>query len=129
MEPAVWPGREDGVQAEAADLDRRAVLQHEIVGRQHGGVRSGDAYLVAGVPDGRHRLDVIPVPMGLEHLAHPEPATQVEQLVVLVGRVQQHGVTGLLAAQHVDVVVHRPHDHLVDLGLAVLVMHAAQPMD
>ena len=123
------PGRQDGVQPEAADLDGRPVLEDEVVGRQHRRVRGGDADLVAGIPHGRHGLDVVPVAVGLEHLANPEPAAQVEQLVVLVGRVEQDGVAGLLAAQHVDVVVHRPDDHLMDLGLAVLVMHAAQPMD
>ena len=38
---------------------------------------------------------------------------------MLVGGVEQHGVAGLAAAQHVDVVVERAHDDHVDLGVGV----------
>jgi len=38
---------------------------------------------------------------------------------VLVRRIEQHGVAGLGAAQHVHVVVHRTHDDLVDLEAGV----------
>ena len=67
---------------------------------------------------------MIPVSVGLEDPTHAEPSAQLEKLLVLVGRVEQHGLTGPLAAQDEHVVVHRPHDEAVDLGLAVLVVHA-----
>src|SRR5207244_2582149 len=65
---------------------------------------------------------VVPVAVGLEHLPHVEPLGEIEELVVLVGGVEQHGVAGLLAPQDVHVVVHRSDHDLVDLGLAVLVV-------
>ncbi len=113
----------DGVQPQPADLDHRLVVEDEVVGRQHLGVGRGDADVVAGVAHGRHGLDVVPVAVGLEHLAHVEPAAQVEQLVVLVGGVEQDGLAGLFASQDEDVVVDRSDDELVDLSLAVLVVH------
>jgi hypothetical protein len=44
------------------------------------------------VADGGHRLDVVPVAVGLEHRAHAEAAAEVEQALVLVGGVEQDGV-------------------------------------
>jgi hypothetical protein len=64
-------------------------------------------------------LDVVPVPVGLEDRAHVEGLAELEQEVVLVRGVEQDRVAALAAAQHVDVVVDRPHDDLVDLGLRV----------
>ncbi len=113
------PRREDGAQPEPADLDHRVVLEHEVVGGEHGGVGGSDADLVAGVAHGRDRLDVVPVAVGLEHLADPEGLAQLEQALVLVGGVEQHGVAGLAAADDVDVVVHRPDRDLGDLRLRV----------
>ena len=52
---------------------------------------------------------------------------QVEQPLVLVGGVEQDGVAGLLAAEHEDVVVHRPDDDLVDLDLGVVVVERHAP--
>ena len=67
--------------------------------------------------------------VGLEHLADSEPAAQFEELLVLVGRIQQDGIPGFLATQDVHVVVHGADHQLVDLGPVVLVVHAPQPMD
>ena len=67
-----------------------------------------------------HGLDVVPVAVGLQHPAHAEALGQLEQLLVLVGGVEQHGVAGLLAAQHEHVVLVGPDDDLVDLEAAVV---------
>src|SRR5438270_632910 len=91
---------------------RRAIRRAARLGRR-------DADLVARVADRGDGLDVVPVAVGLEHLADVEPLAQLEQPLVLVGRVEQHRVTRLLAAQDVDVVVHRTDADLGDLGLGV----------
>jgi hypothetical protein len=62
--------------------------------------------------------------VGLEHLAHPERPAELQQPLVLVGGVDQHGVAALLATQDEHVVVHGADDHLVDLGLGVLVVQS-----
>ena len=108
-------GRVDRVQPQPPDVDHRLVLDHLVVGREHRGVLGGDADGVAGVAQLRHRLDVVPVAVGLEHPAHAEALAQLEQALVLVGGVEQHGVAGLGAAEDEDVVVDRAHHHLVDL--------------
>ena len=79
------------------------------------GVLGGDAHGVAGVAQLRHGLDVVPVAVRLEHPAHAEALAQLEQALVLVGGVEQHGVAGLGAAEDEDVVVDGSHHHLVDL--------------
>src|SRR5215213_9465126 len=56
----------------------------------------------------------------LENAAHVEAATEVEQLLVLVGGVDQDRLAGFAAAHHVDVVVDRTHHHHVDLGGTVV---------
>jgi hypothetical protein len=61
------------------------------------------------------------MPVGLEHLANSEVPTQLEELLVLVGRVDENGVAGLPAPDHVDVVVHRADYDLVDLDEGVFV--------
>ena len=108
-------GGVDRVQAQPPDVDHRLVLDHLVVGRQHPGVLGGDAHGVAGVAQLRHRLDVVPVAVRLEHPAHAEALAQLEEALVLVGGVEQHGVAGLGAAEDEDVVVDRSHHHLVDL--------------
>ena len=103
------------VQPQPADVDHRLVLDHLVVGREHPGVLGGDADRVAGVAELRHRLDVVPVAVRLDHPAHAEALAQLEEELVLVGGVEQHGVAGLGAAEDEDVVVDRSHHHLVDL--------------
>jgi hypothetical protein len=49
---------------------------------------------------------------------------QLKELLVLVGRVEQDGVAGLLAAQDEHVVVHGADNQFVDLGLVVLEMES-----
>ena len=60
----------------------------------------------------------------LDDAAHAEGAAQLQQQLVFVGGVDEDRVARLLAADDVDVVVHGSDDRLVDLDLAVLVMHA-----
>jgi hypothetical protein len=66
----------------------------------------------------------------LEHAAHAESAGEREELVVLVRRVDQHGLAGGPAAQHEHVVVDGPDDEAVDLQVGVGVVqrvHAGHP--
>ena len=65
--------------------------------------------------------------VGLDDLAHAELAAQLEQLFVLVGRVDEQGVARLAAPHDEDVVVYRADDQSVDLDLLVLVVHLAPP--
>jgi hypothetical protein len=65
------------------------------------------------------------VTVGLQYLADVQALAQVEQLVVLVGGVEHHGVARLPAPHDEHVVVHRTDDHLGDLDLFVLVVHAS----
>ena len=60
--------------------------------------------------------------VGLEHPPHAEALGQLEQLLVLVGGVEQHGVAGLPAAQHEHVVVVRADHELVDLEPVVVLV-------
>ena len=46
----------------------------------------------------------------------PRSLAQLEQRLVLVGRVDQHGLARSAATQDVDVVVHRADHDVVDLG-------------
>ncbi len=55
----------------------------------------------------------------LEHSFHAESLAQLEQLLVLVGGVEQHRLAGLAAAHDEHVVLVRPDHHLVDLGIGV----------
>ena len=63
--------------------------------------------------------------VGLQYPAHAEPLAQVEQLLVLVGRVDEHGVAGLAAAQHEHVVLVRPDNDAMDLEAAIGPMDCA----
>jgi hypothetical protein len=112
-------GGEDRAQPEAPHADHGVVLQQVVVGGQHPGVAGRDGDPVAGVPDGGHGLDVVPVAMGLEHRPDPEPGAEVEEALVLVGRVDEDGLAGGLVPQHEDVVLVRPDHDLVHLGLLV----------
>ncbi len=113
------------LQAQAADLDDGVVLENEVIGRQHRGVLGSHAHLVSGVAHLGHGLDVVPVAVGLEDLAHVQPLAKVQELVVLVGGVEHHGVARLPAPHDEHVVVHRPDHHLGDLDPLVLVVHGS----
>ena len=68
-----------------------------------------------------------PVAVGLEDAPDVQALGQLEELLVLVGGVEQDGVAGGLVAQHEDVVVVRAHDELVDLDLGVVVVERHAP--
>ena len=112
----------DGVQPEPADLDHLGVVEEDVVAEvaEAGGVELGHGHLVAGLAHGRDGLDVVPVAVGLEHPAHPEALGQLEQLLVLVGGIEQDRVTRVLAPQHEHVVVVGPDHELVDLEADVV---------
>ena len=61
--------------------------------------------------------------VGLDDLAHPEAAAELEELLVLVRRVDEESLAAHAASHDEDVVVERPDDHLVNLHLRVLVVH------
>ena len=91
----------DRLESQVADLDDLGIVDEHVVAdlfqpRRIGGV---DGDLVAGFAHRRHGLDVVPVAVRLEHSAHTEPLAEIEQLLVLVGRVDQHRVARLAAAQ------------------------------
>ena len=66
--------------------------------------------------------------MGLHDLAHLEVPAEREQLLVLVGGVDEQSDAAQAAAHHEDVVVQRPDDHLVNLDLLVLVVHGVSSL-
>ena len=119
IEPSVWPGVWMASQAHPADLDDLLVVEEDVVADvlQAGRVECGDRHLVAGLAHGRHGLDVVPVAVGLQDAPDVERLGQLEELLVLVGGVEEHGVAGLAAAQDEHVVVVGPDDDLVDLDL------------
>ena len=96
------------------------VGDHEVVRREHLGVVGSDADVDAGVAHGGDGLDVVPVPVRGEHPAHTGGAAHLEQQLVLVGRVEQHGLAGLLRSHDEHVVLERPDDQLVDPDVGVL---------
>ena len=85
----MWPGLWIACEAQPADLDHLGVVEEHVVADvfQLRRVERGDGDLVAGLAHRRHRLDVVPVAVGLEHAAHAERLAQLEQLLVLVGGV------------------------------------------
>ena len=59
------------------------------------------------------------MPVGLEDPSDPELAGELEEEVVLVGGVDEHGLARAAASHDVDVVVEGPDHGLVDLAGAV----------
>ena len=58
----------------------------------------------------------------LDDLTHAQVAALLKQQVVLVGGVYKESITGLLAAQHEDVVVDGADNVAMDLHLGVLII-------
>ncbi len=113
-----WRG--DRAHPEPPHLDDRVVFEQLVVGGEHAGVLGGDRDRVARLAHCRHRLDVVPVTVGLDHLADAETLAELEQQLVLVGGVHEQGVARPAATQHVHVVVHGAHDGAVELARRVL---------
>ena len=90
-------GRVDRAQPQVADLDHVVVGDHEVVARQHLRVFGRDADVDARVAHLRDRLDVVEVAVRGEHAAHAGRPRHLEQQLVLVGRVDEHRVAGVLS--------------------------------
>ena len=112
----------DGGHPEPSDGDGGLVLEDLVVGGEHGGVGLSYRDVDPRVAHRLDRLDVVPVPVGLDDLAHMQVPTQLQQKVVLVGRVDQERVAGLPAADDVDVVLHGSDHYAVHLYRGVLVV-------
>lgn len=106
----------DGVQPKASDFDHVVVIHEYVVANvlEHWCIEFGDGHLVTGFAHGGHGLNEIVVAVRFENTPNPEPFAESEQLLVLVGRVDEHCVTGLLAANDEDVVVVGAHDQTMD---------------
>ena len=59
------------------------------------------------------------MPVGGEHPPHAGGPADLEQQLVLVGGVEEDGITGALAAHDEDVVLERTDDELVDAHVGV----------
>ena len=90
MEPGVWPGVASVLMRRSPTLEELVVVEDEVVAGQHAGVGAGHGHRDAGVAHRRDGLDVVPVPVRLDHLVHAEALADLEQLLVLVGGVDQH---------------------------------------
>ena len=109
--------------AQVTDGELLLIGENEVVARQHPGVRLGHRHRDPGVPHGGHRLDVVPVPVGLHHLVHAQVGADLEQGLVLVGGVDEHGIARPLRADHIDVVVHGADHYLVDFRRRIAPYH------
>ena len=78
--------------------------------------------MVASLANLGNSCDVVPMPVRFQHMAHIQRAAQLQQLFVLVGCVYEHRLAGATAANDEDIVVHRPHHHLVHLNAGVSVV-------
>ena len=114
--------RGDRADLEAANIEERVVLEYEVVPGQHGSVGRRHRHLIPRIAYRRHGLDVVPVAVRLDDLTHAQVAALLKQQVVLVGGVYKESITGLLAAQHEDVVVDGADNVAMDLHLGVLII-------
>ena len=65
-------GGGDSPYFEVADLQGNVVIEEEVIGRKHFGVSLGNGNFKARLSKGRDSLDVVMMPMGLDHRAHAE---------------------------------------------------------
>ena len=112
-------GGENGFESQPAHLDHIVVGEDFVVAGQHGGVLLGHVHGVSGVSKLGHGLNVVPMAVGLENLANPEPLTEFKESFVLVGGVDQHGIAAVAASKHVNVVGKIPNNNHVNLGVGV----------
>ena len=112
--------RGDRSDAEPSDLEHNVVFEELVVGGEHAGVGCGDRDRISGVAHCGDGLDVVPVPMGLDHLPDPEALAELKQVIVLVGGVHEQRRAGPAAPYDVDVVVHRAYDGAIELARPVL---------
>ena len=104
----------DGAELDLADGDDVVVGDHEVVGGQHVGVLARDPHVDAGVAHRGDGLDVVPVPVRGEHPPDAGGPAHLEEQLVLVGRVDDDGLAGALAADDEHVVLDRADDELLD---------------
>ena len=112
----------DRAQAQSTDFDHLIVVEEDVVSHvsEHRRVERGDCYFEAGFAHGGYGLNVIVVAVRLEDSANSESRTQLEQLLVFVGGVDQDGVSGLATAHHEHVVVVRADHQLVHFDCCIV---------
>ncbi len=89
---------------------------------QHLGVLGRDPDVDAGVAHLGDGLDVVEVAVGGEDPPDAGRPGDLEQQLVLVGRVDEHGLARAFVAQDEHVVLERPDDDLVDPDVGGLVV-------
>jgi hypothetical protein len=109
------------LQPQTPHLDHIVVIEEDVVPEiaQHRRVEGGHRHLVSGLAHRGDRLNVIVVPVGLQHSTNTQSRTDVEQLLVFVGRVDEHSIARGSTTHHEHVVVVRTDDELVHLDTRV----------
>ena len=102
-------------------MDCLVVTEKQVIGRQHFGIRRSHRDGDARLSDRRNGLDVIPVPMGFDHLGHAELATKIQQEIMFVCRINQEPLTGPLATNDEHIVLDRSNDHFLHVDSAICV--------
>jgi len=107
----------DRTKTQTTDFDHLVVIEEDVVAHvgEHRRVECGDRHFETGFSQSRDGLDVIVMAVGLEHAPNPEGRTEFEQFLVLVGGIDEYGITRLSAPHHEHVVVVRTHHQFVHL--------------
>ena len=108
--------------AKIAHFRHIAVGDRQVVRGKHLRVIDTDAHVDSCVAHRDHCLDVIPVPVSGEYTTNSGGTSDFEQQLMLVCRIQQHGISGLLASDYVDIVLYGADNELVDQHIGVVVM-------
>jgi len=111
-----------GVETQTTNFHHFFVVQEHVVTDifQARCIEGSYCYFVTGLAQCGHRLDVIPVAMRLQHSSHAEGGAQLEQPVVFIGGVDEHGIAGGPTTNHEYVVVDGSDHQLVHLHVGIV---------
>ena len=114
MDPGVWPGVEDRVEAQVADLDHVVVGDHEVVAGQHLGVVGGDPDVDPGVAQASTAWMWSQWPCVVSTRRTPVARHTSSSSSCSLAASMMHGLAGARAAHDEHVVLERSDDELVD---------------
>jgi hypothetical protein len=109
----------DGTQSEITNGKYDIIVNDVVVRGQHRGVSGAHPHVDTGFPHGGNSANVVPMTVRFKNARYAEVTSNLNESLVLVGRVNERRLSTPTTSHDVDIVVEWPDDKSMDVGCGV----------